>query len=154
MKKSEYVKDAEVKRFFFLQEESKRIKSEMEHLTPDSSEQERKRLVEDYAKVESEMQAIRERIELTKADIRRKILKLHTKSDGSDLQGFDEDIKDFNDALYDYYEKRKEQLLKMESELKPNTSLAIYIKNLIIRHLIKRKFKDFEHRQKSLFYIS
>lgn len=152
MKKSEYVKDAEVKRFFFLQEESKRIKSEMEHLTPDSSEQERKRLVEDYAKVESEMQAIRERIELTKADIRRKIMKLHTKTDGSDLQGFDEDIQDFNDALYDYYEGRKKQLYRFYSEINAvqNLSFVKRIKRAIIKRKILNEISTYTKQQEEL----
>lgn len=152
MRKSEYVKDDEIRRFLFLQNECNRIKTEMGLLTPDSSEQERKRLVEDYSKVDSEMQTIWERIELTKADIRRKILKLHTKTDGSDLQGFDEDIQDFNDALYDYYEGRKKQLYRFYSEINAvqNLSFVKRIKRAIIKRQILNEISTYTKQQEEL----
>lgn len=152
MRKSEYVKDNETRRFIFLRDECKRLKDAMQQLTPDSSERECKRLVADYSKAEAEMLAIGERIELAKADVRRKIMKLRTRSDGTDLQGFDEDIQDFNDALYDYYESRKKQLYGFYSEIiaVQNLSLVKRIKRAFIKRQILSEISTYTKKQKEL----
>ena len=150
MKRSDRITKEEVEKYCSIIKEVMRLSTEIRSITINTDSVEKERIVSEYDRVKNEKELLEKQIAFKKARMAVLFERIKEKSDGTDLAGFDEDMRDFFETFTEYYDFRKEQLEKLMDSLQQAEAKSLADKFRIWRAkvMVRKEMVRYDRIQK------